>query len=679
MASPRPTRFIRPVKSSSLPTFVVSLSVAVATNRDRMRRTTFSFRLRRWSAVLRVRRSGRKERTVSGFGVDDESFWRWLSDNTPESSRPWVICPDAAAAFRLLGGWKRSDDGTIGWGNLVPRPADAAKGNRRKDTRPKCCMILSDATTILTHTFGPRRVTWVSAGNYLPCEIASFAASIGEFYPAELDTGPSGCSHQFDPDAAAGIVDRFFARVMRGYLDGGGGHWRATSAQLSHQTWRRSYYRVPVLEHDRADVARIERLGIYSGRAEAYFFGTVGDPPGSAPGEPAGPEPVSFAVESGPFHQVDVRSQYPAILRDCIFPVAFDRQEQSMSPQKLKSILECRCAVAVVEIQTPDADYPVRVGGIYRGGRRLVDQGQRNPEMRIPRRVIYPTGRFWTVLYGPELSHALARDRVTRVESVFTYRPGRPFAEYAAALIDQRDRARRSGDESLDILAKMLANSFAGKFASRPGGWRTEPKHRARHRWGTWSELNAETGEPESFRAIAGVSQKFVRKTDEPAGVPSIFGYLTSYGRVQIGEVIRTAGAGGVAWVHTDGAVLSGTGYNRILQAGLIGQGEAGRLRYLGTIGRIRVWSPTQYFCDGIWTLGGFSSGFQLLETGEIRDWRSHAVDQVIHSPESTDDEHSLRKSMLTRALHASSIGPFGWAIPVELRGTDRLSAWIED
>lgn len=593
--------------------------------------------------------------------------------------RPWVIAPDASNAFRALDGWDYSDSGLIDWGELVTLPDKSKRPNPKKQRRANCAMVLSDACTILTHNLGPSRVTWVSVTNYLPFDATAFAQAVDIPIPYLLEYGPGGQTFQHDPDITARILDEYFARMMTRYLDDGGGHWRPTAAQLAHQTWRRSYYTEPVLEHDNQALAALEREGIIGGRADVNFYGTVGDPPGTRPGEESGPNPVHSAVLPGPVCQFDVRSQYPAILRSEKFPVAFDRFITGCTVKRLKALCRTSCVLARVELDTTEPAYPFITGGslaVQRGGD---ESGYGRRQVRTEKVTIFPTGTFWTVLYGPELEHALDRDRVRRVGVVASYQAGYPFAAYASSMIDARNDARDQDDPTREALYKLLANSFAGKFAARPGGWRTVRGKVWPNPWDQWTTISQETGEVESWRSISGVCQVFTPVDDQPAGCPSVFGYLTSYGRLQLWDMMQRLGTRGWVWCHTDGIVATAEGVQRLGRDVPPEHATPGCWRRVQEIHRCRCWGPAHYFCDGSWILSGWTDGVWVDTRGTIYDWRRNTVGELIAAEGSAEVRMTLRSSSLSASRAQSRVGPDGWALTPEVKNGERVATYVDD
>lgn len=662
-----------------MPSHVICLSLSAEITSASFGSSVHQFNLKRWSAVHRSRYRGRNDRTATATGTTAAEWWMFLQSVATGTRRPWIIAPDAANAFRALDGWTYSDSGLIDWGELAKLPTKSKGAKPKQPKRASCSMVLSESCTILTHNLGPSRVTWVSVTNYLPFDATAFAQAVDIPIPYLLEYGPGGQVFQHDPHLTARILDEYFARMMARYLADGGGHWRPTAAQLAHQTWRRSYYTEPVLEHDNQALASLEREGIVGGRADVNFYGTVGDAPGSVKGEESGPEPVHPAVLDGPLIQLDVRSQYPAILRSERFPVAFDRFITGCTIKRLAALCRTSCVLARVELDTPEPAYPFVTGGqlsVRHGGKS--ERFGRN-QTRSEKVTIFPTGTFWTVLYGPELQHAIERDRVRRVGVVASYQAGHPFAEYAASMIDARNEARAERDPTRESLYKLLANSFAGKFAARPGGWRTVRGKVWPNPWDQWNAINQETGEVESWRSISGVCQVFVPVDDKPSGCPSVFGYLTSYGRLQLWDMMQQAGPRGWVWCHTDGIVLTRTGETSAQRTIRRNSGKPGEWRVVGPVSRARCWGPAHYFADGSWVLSGWTDGVWVDTRGTVYDWRRNTVGEMIAAEGSPSVRMTLRASLLEASRAQSRVGPDGWALTPEVRNGERVAAYADD
>lgn len=552
----------------------------------------------------------------------------------------------------------------IGWGSLTsPRRKQSASRGQPPPREP-CALILSDAVTIMTHTYNGGRVTWVSVGNYLKCDIAKMARAAGVECGPRLGSDAAGVAWQIDCRTDAIVIGEFFRTVMTRFMADDGGHWRTTAAQLSHQTYRRRFCGRDLVEHREPSAAKLERAAVFGARSELRYYGGIGkgiNDPSSWYHKISSPHESTMA---GPVYKFDVRSQYPAIMRDCKFPVALDRPIHDMSVDELHAVASYRCVIARVKIKTDLPIYPFRHKGHHRIDKAIGYGKMRIQDDYIPTRIIYPVGEFWTDLCGPEIIEACKRGHIVAVGSGWEYRPGKPFEAYMNWLIDDRQNARDENDECRETMRKLQANSFAGKWASRGGKWVNCPDVIPAERWGEWHEIDADTVEPMHYRAISGVVQRYEKDDDEPKGFPSIFAYLTSYGRVQLWQLMESAGIDNVIWCNTDGLLVTKKGRDNLYKANAVGNGEAGRLRYEGEIHDFVGFTPRHYFADGQWTLAGTPAEAVMLPGGRFAAMQGGTLSDLLASPERTNVGYARRYVSLPTRPTDGSVNAQGWLVP---------------
>lgn len=617
----------------------------------------------RWAAHVR---DGDKVQKFTG--TTSGTFWDRIEKYTSRGRNVWIICPDAATSFRALDGWILSDQGEITWGSLSSGSNNVKERDGRGQRRGPCTMILSPAVTILVHEFSGGRCTWVSLSNYLPPDIGQIAKAVNIPYTPGADAGPHGIAWHLDCKSTAVILGEFFRTVMDRFKADDGGHWKSTAAQLSHQTFRRRFYDRDLVEHREPSAAKMDRDALYGGRAELRYFGSVGRGIVAPDQWLVKAKPFHPAVIPGPVHKLDIRSQYPAIMRDRTFPVALDRKFGPISIAKLSALCEYRCPIARVVIDTDIPAYPLRLRNVKRTEKGFVEGHTRVQTDYLGSQTVFPLGKFTTTLCGPELAMACRRGHVIECLGGWEYRPGKPFEAYATWLINERDQARSSGDECREIMRKLQANSFAGKWASRGGGWVVDKNIIPETRWGEWSAVDFETGDVKNYRAISGIVQRFERDDNEPKGFPSIFAYLTSYGRCQIYEIMEAAGNDNVIWVNTDGIVVTDEGLGNLGYKDFIGNGEAGRLRIDGKIHDFAGYGHNHYCADGQWTLSGYQSGIIMTPGGGIIEVAGPGISGMIADAGGSTVEYTQRRKHMPVRPVSGHIDDRGFWKPRDLR-----------
>lgn len=646
---------MKAVTTSSIPSVFVCLAIEPTPHKVIDGNGAEDYSVRRWSCTVRM--NGEIKRYTS---EDPATFWTMLRKLCIRKRNVWILTPSVSTSFQVMGGWILSESGEIDWGSLVDKRPKHEREKVDKFGADRCTMILSPAVSILTHKYHLGRATWVSLSNYTSAPVPSIAESVGIEARYDTDFGPAGHGWTLDSKTSAIAMGEFFRRWHDRWIESDSGHWSATAAMLSHQTFRRRFYKKDLVEHRESDCAILEREAIYTGRAEVFFFGKVDSGLSPWADWPAQLKPSHKAGKSGPVYHYDIRSQYPAIMRDCVFPVCLDREFESITLQELSARVKYRCVVARVIINTDTPIYPYRDKGHRMTSKERVGRIIKSQEDYIRAQVIYPIGRFKTSLYGPELGEALSRGHVESVIGGWEYRPGSPFEEYAGWLIDQRIQARKSGDKTAEITIKLLSNAFAGKFAARSGGWRTVTDVIPECRWGEWHHIDIDDVEPISYRAIAGVVQRYDKPDDQPKGYPSIFGYLTSYGRIQLWKCIEAAGEDNVIWANTDGLIVDEVGHLKLQSSNLVGNNEAGKLEFKDTIERFAAWGPSHYYADGEWTLAGFQSFIRFDDNGKYIEMGAPSLADLYQSHEYDTARYRWIHREMPGKPAGAGIGPTG-------------------
>lgn len=604
-------------------------------------------------------------------GTTRDEWWEWIETVATAKRVVWIFNTNAAEAFNQLGGWQQSEHRGITWGNLESQPGAAPKGKRPPDRRPRCTMLCGPKPVILAHVLNDGRLKWISTTNYTDASIADLAQHVGISY-AEDETLLAGRNvYQYRSDVAAAVLDEFFRVWHEEHVDEDRGHWRETAAGLANQLWRRKFYTTKVLVHQSADAARLERRGLFGGRQELFFRGTVGAVPANMPDGGRVPAPRHDATEMGPIYKFDVRSMYVSLLSTQLFPVVFQKHFKNYRWSHFKNAIRFRGCIADVTIETNEPVYPCRMKP-----RQIRERGRVNDEWRYHTHtfdafVAYPTGRFRTILAGPDLINALEHGRIAAVHSYSLYRLAPAFAAFGSYCLKIRQTAREANKAITAEVAKLTGNSLAGKLASRGGGWYVKKDHRAVKRWGTWAETTIGDEGPQSFRALAGIVQQFVPPGEGPRAVPSVLCYLTSYGRQFLWSILALCGPQNVLWCDTDGLIVTVDGRDRIMESKHYHETEPGKLRLINEVRSFRGWTPKHYYADGECVLGGFASGAWFDEHGEIRDWRSVGIAGVMDNPESCVSKHVLRRSDTATLTQAGGADQFGYAVPLKLDGKE--------
>jgi hypothetical protein len=267
------------------------------------------------------------------------------------------------------------------------------------------------------------------------------------------------------------------------------------------------------------------------------------------------------------------------------FPVGYVGMEMSPSPRRTLGLMDTWEVVALVDIVSPDAPYPVRAG----------------KDVRFCR------GSFCTVLAGPELRAALERGHVVGVRELHTHRRGRPFGSFCDLVDDMKDCYRSSGNAALLRATKNMANSLHGKFGQWGGGWTLVARDPLPIDWGTWHLTDVHKGEVSTYRALGRNVQRWSGRVERDDNYPLIASYTASYARMLMTELCDVAGYGNVYYQDVDSIHVNKRGYDRLCSSGCIDPHECGRLK-VEHIAEWAVWyGPKNYQLGDLRVCAGVS------------------------------------------------------------------------
>lgn len=210
---------------------------------------------------------------------------------------------------------------------------------------------------------------------------------------------------------------------------------------------------------------------------------------------------------------------------------------------------------------------------------RLREAGGRFP-VRRDQDVIYPSGRYKTVLCGPELTAAIKGGYVDEAFEWSEFNIGRPLASFERACWDMRTEAEGGAEPHTATLAKALAVSLIGKLHAYDQVWEeVEPDYNDPI-CGSWQGPDGQ-GDLTEYRALGGQVSRLRRAGLAATAVPAIPLWIWSYSRNWIWERMSCAGLTEVLYVDTDGLVVTALGWDRLIKAGYIHDNRWGELRYL--------------------------------------------------------------------------------------------------
>lgn len=638
-------RWLRPLRGVSAPTTIVSVAceARAATDREGGRRTPL--RLARVHATAARRRRGKWCPAGSGTWESGCEFHDWLEQFAQEGRNTYVFSPVASNALTLTGFWCRLTDAGASWGGpggggRPDPPAGRADGGYAVRE-----VILRGRPDIVRYSRDGRTIVWLSGHQYLDLPLAELARATG--YPDPLGRAADGgaADRTYPAREVARVWLHALAHLSDWWLRVKGGPWSYTVGGLALGYFRSRLAPRTVLLHRDGTAGQLETAALWGGRASVFYAGDVSSPKmGDGPHLPRPPLSPWGSVD-GPATLVDVRSMYPFLLATQTYPVRLAGTIVGASVKAVSDLLDDYGVIASIQLDTPHAEYPHRRG----------------------ERVTYPTGRFNTVLAGPELARAVKEGAIRQVYRLAYYTLGRPAEGMSRALIDMREEYRRSGNQGWELFVKLLSNSIAGKFAQRRSRWERRPGTAAEVEWGEWLTVNHHGKLTAVHRALAGLVWEKVQAPEQRRSMGQIFAYLTSYGREYMRSVREHCPPGSVISQDTDGLWVLPDGLAALHNAGLLRDGSPGTLRVVASAARGRWWGPKHYWTDLGWVLAGLTAGVSWCGGVDFLDRnQSNPVWSGVDHPPDEVSEYA-RRVALTAIPQDGTVGPLGWVQPLHL------------
>jgi hypothetical protein len=489
---------------------------------------------------------------------------------------------------------------------------------------------------------------WVSGRQYLPDgpgELGAPDPAGGEMY---RDCGKRGPMLPDWSGREAMAWSRAFRRMCLWWADHARAPFGATVGQCGVSILRTHAPRKVLSSHTDPAAAQLERSASFGGRASVWYVGAVGAGiTVSGPRDMESGERRDWRVR-GPVTQVDVRSMYPALLRDKLFPVKLHSVRDGVSVEECVDLSREWGVIAHVTVLARHPEYPMRRGP----------------------RVYFPTGQVHTTLTGPELLRAAASDRIEKVHRLALYRLASPFAGACSALLALREAAKREGSTAGEQWAKLLANSLGGKLAQRTGQWVRTPDRDERGRWGVGHTINAQTNELTRYRYIAGMCWRFDEDKAAAGPYAAAFAYLTAYGRETMRTLRELCPPRSVVAQDTDGMWVLPAGLAALNRAGSVFGPTAGALRVVCSAEDARWIGPRHYYAGGRWTLAGFHAPRIDNRTLEVWDTARSSLWGGTLDSAPCELHESHRRGVLRADVPQGNVGEDGWVEPYR---ADRL------
>jgi len=276
--------------------------------------------------------------------------------------------------------------------------------------------------------------------------------------------------------------------------------------------------------------------------------------------------------------------------------------------------------------------------------------------------VYYPTGSFETHICTPE--YVVAESYIQSIKQVAIYNAAPIFKAYVTEFWKARQQAKQENNLAYGDVVKRLLNSLYGKFGQTGSDWEdlgiveSLPD-------GWWTEVDGETGQLETYRAMGGMLERRIAVRGESFdSFPAIAAHVTSYARCKLWEYIKQAGDHHTYYCDSDSLIVDDTGLDRLARNI---SNALGDLKVERQSTDLHIFGPKDYVFAGKTVLKGIrKSAVQLTPTsyrqphfrGFRRAWRLGELDHVAVD--------SVIKQ-IRRDYKRGIVGTDGWVTPLHV------------
>lgn len=293
----------------------------------------------------------------------------------------------------------------------------------------------------------------------------------------------------------------------------------------------------PIVIDPSPDGRANDRQAIYGGRRETWRHGKL--PPGT-------------------YHELDFERAYQTIMASCALPRKRGRWFDEL-PLDSRLIDDPACQwgiIAECEIETDSPRWPCRIPVKPAEPPPAAVPDSTSPPADPKTRVLYPVGKFTTVLAGPDIAEARRLGCLRAVHRGQVHQLGfaaRPWATWSLAAQDDT-----STPAVVRLALKHQGRAVAGKWAAR--AWsKSVIGQSTTYGWAYEDVFIQETQTRGAIIDLAGTKFLSVPGTDGDNAYPAVLAWIESYTRVALGRAIEALGAAVVIQCDTDGMIVDTT------------------------------------------------------------------------------------------------------------------------
>lgn len=579
----------------------------------------------------------KKWRSVETSFTNLQAFWDWLSSRLRAKRKLWVFFEDLPFFADLL------DFGSlIESGRVTLWREYKVKDDGNKSKRYVGCIVMGGRPSFVSCLIDGKSVCLVDLRNYFDDQ-SLLDIQVNNFKISTVITVDKNNKDDNMRIIHVSNIAGLMAMIFERWISEDIGCWQPTAAKLAMRAYQhyvgkhRELHHSIVTYHDDEEAKELERAAYFGGEAQLFKIGKLNEP----------------------IYYIDVCAMYPYICMSKKLPYKLIRKESNVSVEWLASQLAHYGAIAEVVIAGPGSEYPVRIDPSKRTWYRI-----RKHKLSEPC-VIYPEGRYGTVLCGEELMDAISKGYVKEVGRVLLYELDFVLRGFMEHWWEKRTAATEGKDVVGEHMIKLIMNSLIGKFGQRSPSWEPVIDEEPPVIWGEYYKVNMKSKKYQLMRSIGGYVQKYVGLKESRFAFTPIPAFVCAAGRVLMRQLRRSFPHRSIILQDTDGFIVNAKGLEYAQSIEHYNKTMPGAIRCKGKASKGEFWTPKHFrFGHQLYLAGIPQTQYYDSPEGIIEEISHPFLSKLLLMPpgQAVREIRSFNPQLLYPRRH---ILPDGWTEPL--------------
>lgn len=362
---------------------------------------------------------------------------------------------------------------------------------------------------------GSNRIVIADSFSWLPTSVEQIGHMVGVDKPALPEEDDSDEAWYARCEADVTIVRRALVDCMDWWDRERLGNWSITGPVTGWNCFRHMPSPVQITIKPDDDAIKFEREALMGGRRETWFVGEL---------------------PSGYYADIDFVHAHLTVCAQMRLPY---RRYQRFESLPLDSPLlrgNAWDVLAECEIETYTPRYPVR----FKHG------------------ICYPTGRFKTILAGPEIREAMQRGELRSIGKGYVYAVAHTMRNWGMWMIQQMENPPPDQPPVVQVMLKGWSRTVPGRWALRTS-YKVQEFPDPRPGWRLEDGWLMPGFVPAKYLTIGGTQHVYLCDQEADDSFPAVLVWIQSWTRVMLGRLVDALGSS-VLQANTDGCVVDAIG-----------------------------------------------------------------------------------------------------------------------